>query len=52
MYHLIKCECGRENLAKPKLNKTIEQTIELKLCLQCRRKGQWKILSTNETLWN
>ena len=52
MYHLLKCVCGWENLAKPKQNKTIDEVIELKLCHNCRRKGQWEILSTNEKVWN
>ena len=52
MYNLVKCECGVENLVKQKQNKTIEQIIEHKFCRNCRRKGQWKVLSTNEKIWN
>jgi|KBSMisStandDraft_5_1062788.scaffolds.fasta_scaffold59274_3 hypothetical protein len=52
MYHLIKCICGFENVAKPKWNKTIEQVIQERLCRNCRRKGQWKILSTDQSIWD
>jgi hypothetical protein len=49
---IMKCSCGRKDVVTPKNDETQEQYLRRKLCLSCRRKGQWRILTEDEARWD
>ena len=48
----MKCSCGRKDVVRPKSGQTVENYLQTKLCLNCRKKGNWRILSEEEARWD
>lgn len=48
---IMKCSCGRKDVVGPKSGETTEQYIQ-RMCPNCRRKGQWRVLSEDESRWD
>jgi hypothetical protein len=47
LYPVIKCECGNKKVVDSR-NKHLEEILVLKWCPNCRRRGYWRPLSSDE----
>jgi len=51
LYPVIKCECGNRKVADPR-GKLTEEVLQQKWCSGCRKRGNWRILSSDEARWD
>ena len=51
IYSVIKCECGNKKVADPR-GKLTEEVLQQKWCPDYRKRGNWRILSSDEARWD
>ena len=51
LYPVIKCECGNRKVADTR-GKLTEEVLQQKWCPDCRKRGNWRILSSDEARWD
>jgi hypothetical protein len=49
--HIIKCECGNKKVVDPR-DMPLEYILQHKWCPNCRRRGCWRALSSDEARWD
>lgn len=52
MTKIMKCSCGMKDVVKPKRGQTVDQYLQTRKCQNCRRRGEWRILSDEEATWD
>jgi hypothetical protein len=51
LFQVIKCECGSKKVADPR-GKPIEHILQQKWCSNCSRRGYWRTVSSDESIWD
>ncbi|HXT84890.1 MAG TPA: hypothetical protein VN704_11280 [Verrucomicrobiae bacterium] len=51
LYLVIKCQCGNRKVADPR-GKLTGEALQQKWCPNCRKRGFWRILSSDESRWD
>jgi hypothetical protein len=51
LYPVIKCECGNRKVADPR-GRLTEEVLQQKWCPDCRKRGYWRVLSSDEARWD
>jgi len=49
--HIIKCECGNKKVVDPR-DIPLEYILQHKWCPNCRRRGCWRALSSDDAKWD
>lgn len=50
--HVMRCVCGMKSMIKPNRDETKEQYMRRRKCRNCRRVGEWKIMTEDEVTWD
>ena len=48
----MKCSCGYKSVVKLEHGETEAQFLARRKCRNCNQKGNWKVLTKDEVLWD